>query len=49
MLEKIRSAEEFNLERFPLNLQAGNAFVAANYSLEIISDTILGLWDAYNS
>ena len=47
MLEKIRSAEESYLERIPLNLQNGEAYAAADESVDTITDVILALWDAY--
>ena len=47
LLERIRFAEETNLERFPLNLQNGDAFLNAGYSLDVIIDAIITLRDAY--
>ena len=47
ILEKIRAAEETNLERFPLNFRDGDAYAAADYSLDVIIDAICGLIDAY--
>jgi len=47
MLEKIRFAEEKNLERFPLNFRDSDAYAAADYSLHVIMDAICGLQDAY--
>jgi hypothetical protein len=47
LLEKIRMAEEHNLDRFPVNLQGGDAYAASDYSHDIIIDAIVGLSDAY--
>ncbi|MDR0491854.1 MAG: hypothetical protein LBH28_11490 [Oscillospiraceae bacterium] len=47
LLEKIRVAEEENIDRFPANLRFGYAFVKAGDSLEFITDAIIGLRDAY--
>jgi len=47
MLEQIRAAEETNIDRFPENLQCGYAFAKAGDSLEVISDAIADLEDAY--
>ena len=47
LLEKIRMAEEASMARFPLNLQGGDAYAAADYSLDSIIDAIIGLSDAY--
>ncbi|MDR0302937.1 MAG: hypothetical protein LBI04_11595 [Treponema sp.] len=47
LLEKIRLAEEGYMERMPLNLQDSDAYAAADFSVESISDAVLGLSDAY--
>ena len=47
MLEQIRAAEETNIDRFPENLQCGYAYAKAGDSLEVISDAIADLEDAY--
>ena len=47
LLERVHSAEYANLDRFPLNLQNGDAFANAECSLEVIADAIVCLADAY--
>ena len=47
LLEIIRHAEERFLERVPLNLQSGNAYSDAEYSVDIIIDAIDELVNAY--
>ena len=47
LLERIRFAEEASLERFPTNLQDGDAYANAEYSLEVLVDAIVNLSDAY--
>ena len=47
LLEHIRIAEEYNMSRFPSNLQNGGAFANAETSLEVVSDAIVGLDYAY--
>ena len=46
-LERIRLAEEASLGRFPANLQDGDAYTNAEYSLEVITDAIVCFGDAY--
>ena len=47
LLELVRAAEELNISSFPLNLQNGEAFDNAECSLEIVSDSLICLGDAY--
>ena len=47
LLDRIRLAEEVNLERFPPSLQNSEAFDKAEESLDAITDAIIGLTDAY--
>ena len=47
LLDRIRLAEEVNLERFPLSLRDSEAFFNAEESLDAITDAIVGLSDAY--
>ena len=47
LLERIRVAEEENIDRFPVSLRFGYAFAKAGDSLELITDAIFGLRDAY--
>ena len=47
MLEKVRNAEDAYLERIPLNLQNGEAYAMADCSIDIITDAIVFLSDAY--
>ena len=47
MLEKVRNAEDAYLERVPFNLQNGDAFAEAECSLDIVTDAIVFLSDAY--
>ena len=47
LLEKIRNAEERYMERIPLNLRSGDAYFAADYSVDAIIDAIIDLLDAY--
>ena len=47
LLEKIRHAEELYMERIPLNLRSGDAYLAADYSVDTIIETIIDLLRAY--
>ena len=47
MLEKIHGAEFDYMERVPMNLQAGDAYAAADYCVDILADSIVLLLDAY--
>jgi len=47
LLEKIRTAEEGYLERIPFNLQSGDAYANAEYSVDLVTDAIITLVDAY--
>ena len=46
-LSLIRDQEEFYRDRIPDNLAAGEAFAAADDSIDLLSDAILCLSDAY--
>jgi len=47
ILEKIRIAEESYMDRIPENFQCGDAYAAADYSVDSLIDAIVGLSDAY--
>jgi hypothetical protein len=47
LLEKIRHAEELYMERIPPNLQSGDAYATADESVDVLTDAIIGLLDAY--
>ena len=46
-LSNIRNAEEAYLERIPMNLQEGDAYAAAGDSVDLLTDAIITLMDAY--
>jgi len=46
-LSKICKEEETYMERIPINLQEGDAYAAADYSVEQLTDAITTLMDAY--
>ena len=46
-LSHIRGAEEAYMERIPLNLRDGDAYAAADYSVDLLTDAIISLMDAY--
>ena len=46
-LSHIRSAEEAYLERIPLNLKYGDAYAVADYSVDLLTDAIISLMEAY--
>ena len=46
-LSRIRSEEESYMERIPDNLKDGDAYAAADESVDLLSDAILSLSDAY--
>jgi len=47
-LKLIRGAEEAYIHRIPQNLQSGDAYSAADYSIEALADAIDVLSDAYH-
>jgi hypothetical protein len=47
ILRNVRSAEELSLGRFPENLQGGDAYADAEFSLEVVDDAVEILFDAY--
>jgi hypothetical protein len=46
-LSRIRNAEMVYLERIPANLQGGDAYAAADISIDLLTDAIEALTDAY--
>ena len=46
-LSHIRNAEESYLERIPMNLKDGDAYAASDYSVDLLTDAIISLMDAY--
>jgi hypothetical protein len=46
-LSRIHSAEEAYMERIPMNMQDGEAYAAAEYSVDLLNDAIVTLMDAY--
>jgi len=47
LLKKIREAEENYMAKVPLNLQSGDAYAAADESVDAIIDAVNCLEDAY--
>ena len=47
LLERVHAAEDANIERFPVNLQNSDAFANAECSLDVVTDAIITLGDAY--
>ena len=47
ILERVRSAEDANLDRFPLAFQDSDAFANAESSLDSLIDAIVTLDDCY--
>jgi 2',3'-cyclic-nucleotide 2'-phosphodiesterase (5'-nucleotidase family) len=47
LLSRIRQAESDYLERIPQNLTGSDAYVAADESIDIVTDAIAYLMDAY--
>lgn len=46
-LSRIRNAESEYMERIPVNLQNGDAYAAADDSVDLLTDAIIYLMDAY--
>jgi len=46
-LSRIRQAEEDYMERIPMNMRGGDAYAAADYSVDLLTDAIISLMDAY--
>ena len=46
-LSHIRKAEETYMERIPINMQHGDAYAAADYSVDLLNDAIITLMEAY--
>jgi len=47
MLKDVREAEELFMSRVPPNLQGGDAYAAADESVDAIVDAVSSLTDAY--
>ena len=47
LLERVRLAEQGNIDSFPLNLQYSDAFANAEHSFDCLTDAIVTLMDAY--
>jgi hypothetical protein len=47
LLSRIRQAESDYLERIPPNLTGGDAHAAADDSIDLVTDAIVNLMDAY--
>ena len=46
-LSRIRNAEETYMGRIPVNMQHGDAHAAADYSVDLLTDAIIYLMEAY--
>jgi hypothetical protein len=46
-LSRIRSAEEAYMERIPFNMCDGDAHAAADNSIDLLTDAVLSLMEAY--
>jgi len=46
-LSRIRYAEENYMEKIPFNMRDGDAYAAADYSVDMITDAIITLMDSY--
>ena len=46
-LERLRFAEEAYMERIPENLREGEAFASADYTVDLLTDAIVTLGDAF--
>jgi len=49
LLERVRFAEEANIDNFPLNLRDSQAFSNAEDSWDALIDVISSLYDIYNN
>ena len=47
LLDNIQKAEQMYLDRFPHNLQAGDAYELSEFSVELVTEAIGSLIDAY--
>jgi hypothetical protein len=47
LLERVRDAEQQNIDNFPTNLQNSDAFANAESSLDALFDAIVSLDDIY--
>ena len=46
-LSRIRNEEESYMERIPMNMQGGDAYAAADNSVDLLTDAIISLMEAY--
>jgi len=49
LLERVRFAEEANIDNFPLNFRDSQAFANAEDSWDLLIDAISSLYDIYNN
>jgi len=49
LLDRVRFAEEANIDNFPLNLRDSQAFANAEDSWDLLIDAIASLYDIYNN
>ena len=47
LLDNVQKAEQMYLDRFPHNLQAGDAYELSEFSVELVNEAIGSLNDAY--
>ena len=47
LLDNIQKAEQMYLDRFPHNLQAGDAYELSEFSVDMVTEAIGSLNDAY--
>jgi len=47
LLDHIQKAEQMYLDRFPHNLQAGDAYELSEFSIDMVTEAIGSLNDAY--
>jgi len=47
LLDNIQKAEQMYLDRFPHNLQAGDAYDLSEFSIDMVTEAINSLIDAY--
>jgi hypothetical protein len=47
LLDKIQTAEQGYLDRFPHNLQAGDAYELSEFSVDMVTEAMNSLADAY--
>jgi len=49
LLDRVRLAEETNIDNFPLNFRDSQAFANAEDSWDLLMDAISSLYDIYNN